>query len=40
MVSPEIHRTLYENVINHCVKVCNILSSYFVMGCVHGELWH
>ena len=34
---PEVHRTLYEEVINHFLKVCDSLSSYFVTGCVHGE---
>ena len=36
---PKVHRTLYEEVINHFLKVCDNLSLYFVTGCVHGEFW-
>ena len=32
--SQEIHRTLYEEVINHFLKVNNSLSLYFVTSCV------
>ena len=37
MVLSEVHRTLYEEVINDFLKVCNSLSSYFVTGCVFGN---
>ena len=36
---PEVHRTFYEEVIDHFLKVCDSLSSYFATGCVHGEFW-
>ena len=36
---PEVHRTLYEEVINHFLKVCDSLSSYFVTGCGYDEFW-
>ena len=28
---PEVHRTLYEEVINHFLKVCDNFSSYFAI---------
>jgi len=37
---PEIHRTLYEEVINYFLKVCNSLSLYFVIASVYDKLWH
>jgi len=36
---PEVHRTLYEEVMNHFLKVCDSLSSYLVTSCVHYEFW-
>ena len=37
--SPEVHRTLCEEVINVFLKVCDSMSSYFVTGCFHEEFW-
>ena len=36
---PEVYKTLYEEVINHFLKVCDSLSSYFATGCVQGKFW-
>ena len=36
---PEVHKTLFEEVIKHFLKVCDSLSLHLVTGCAHGEFW-
>ena len=39
LLNGELNRTLYEEVINHFLKVCHSLSLDSVTDCVHSKYW-